>query len=196
MGIDRSYRVGIEDIEPHHYVAWAFDAPGTFGSGKTRDEALDRVETKLGGAVEVVEDFKSELGAGGYIINALFDDDLRPVAAEEIAKARSLLEETLTSLIEALERRRTSQAADIVNHVSRAELWYFDRLSLSSPREGLPDDPAERLRAVHQRTIELLPRLVHESIVTEKSGERWSARKVLRRTLWHRQDHQQQLEGV
>lgn len=188
------YRVGVEDVEPHHYVAWAFDAPGSFGSGKTKDEALDRVKAKLGGAVEVVEDFKSKLGAGDYIINALFEDDLRPVATEEIAKARSLLEETLISLIHAFERRRDPQAADVVNHVSRAERWYFDRLNLSPPREGLSEDPAERLRAVHRGTLELLPRLVNESVVTEKSGEKWSARKVLRRTLWHRQDHLQQLE--
>ncbi len=189
-----SYRVGVEDIEPHHYVAWAFDAPGSFGSGKTRDEALDRVGAKLGGAVDVVEDFKAKIGASGYIINALFEDDLRPVTTEQIAEARSLLDETLTGLIHAFERRHDLQAADIVNHVSRAERWYFDRLDLSPSREGLPEDPAERLRAVHQRTIDLLPRLVNESIVTEKSGEKWSARKVLRRTLWHRQDHLQQLE--
>ncbi len=191
-----SYRVGVEDVEPRHYVAWAFDAPGTFGSGKTPEEALDRVGAKLGGAVEIVEDLKSKLGAGGYIINALFEDDLRPVTTEEIAEAESLLEKTLASLMQAVERRRTSQAADIVNHVAQAERWYFDRLGLSSPRAGLAEDPAERLRAVHQRTIELLPHLVDESIVTEKSGEKWSARKVLRRTLWHRQDHLRQLEGV
>ena len=189
-----AHRIGLEDIEPNHYVAWAFDFPGVFGSGETQDEALDQVKEKLGGEVEVVEEFKSKLGVGDYIINALFEDDLRPVTAEEIPKAKALLEETHGRLTAASSRRSDPQATEITNHISQAEWWYFDRLNLSAPREGLPENPLERFRAVHQRTVGLLFHLVNTSDVTEKSGERWSARKVLRRNLWHRQDHLQQLE--
>ena len=189
-----AHRIGLEDIEPNHYVAWAFDIPGVFGSGKTRDAAVDQVKERLGGEVEVVEEFKSKLGVGDYITNALFEDDLRPVTAEEIPKAKASLEETRGGLTVASNRCSDPQATEIMNHISQAEWWYFDRLNLSAPREGLPENPLERFRAVHQRTVELLPHLVNTSDVTEKSGERWSARKVLRRTLWHRQDHLQQLE--
>lgn len=188
------YRVGIEDIEPNHYVAWAFDNPSVFGSGKSREEALDQVKARLGYEVEVAEEFKSKPGDGGYIINALFEDDLRPVTAEEISEARPILEETLSGIIHAFGRHPDSQSVDIINHISQAEWWYFDRLNLSSPREELSEDPIKRLRVIHQRTVELLPRLVGTTDVTEKSGESWSARKVLRRTLWHRQDHLKQLE--
>ncbi len=190
-----TYRVGIEDIEPDHYVAWVFDDPGVFGSGRTRDEAIEQVKAKLDAEVEVTEEFKSKAGTGDYIINAFFEDDRRPVTAEEVSKARPLLEETLVGLIAVFDRRPDSQSADIINHVSQAERWYFDRLGLSSHRDGLPEDPTERLRAVHQRTIALLPRLAEAQDFAEKSGEKWSARKVLRRTLWHRQDHLQQLEN-
>jgi len=188
------HRLGLEDIESNHFVAWAFDAAGIFGSGETQDEAVNQARARLGGEVEIVEEFKSKPGAGNYIINALFEDDLRLITTAEVSKAKSLLEKTLTGLARAFERRHGPRAVDTINHLSQAEWWYFDRLNLSSPREGLPEDPIERLRAIHERTIALLLELVDNEDIVEKSGEKWSARKVLRRTLWHRQDHLQQLE--
>jgi hypothetical protein len=189
-----SQRIAIEDVEPDHYVAWALDDLGVFGSGRTREAAIADVSSKVGGAVEVAEEYRSRAGAGDYIINAFFEDDLRPVTAEEIARATRMLEAALSALRQAFERRPGPDAADILRHVSQAERWYFDRLDLSASPEELPEHPLRRLEATHRRTVELLPRLVRSSAVTERSGEKWSPRKVLRRTLWHRKDHLAQIE--
>lgn len=189
-----SHRLGVEDIEPNHYVAWVFDAPGVFGSGRTREEAIEEARRRVGGTVDVAEEHRSWLSRPDYIVNAFFQDDLRPVTADEVDQARALLDRTLEEIVRAFERWPDPEASRIVGHVSQAEWWYFDRLRLSSPREGLPDEPLERLRAIHQRTVEILPRLVNERRVAENVGEQWSARKILRRTLWHRQDHLRQLE--
>ncbi len=191
-----AHPIGIEDIEPDHFVACAFEAPGIFGSGKTRDEAVADVGARLGGPVRIAEEFRARMDVGDYIINAFFQDDLRPVSTEEIATARTLLDSTLADLIRQVKRRGDQRSMDIVDHVSRAEWWYFDRLDLASPVERLPKNPTRRLRSVHERTMALLPELVGTTEVVERSGERWSARKVLRRTLWHRQDHLRQLQAL
>lgn len=177
-------------------MTWLLDTVGGYGSGPDREQALRAARDRCGGQVEVVEEVASVTAADGYIINAFFEDDRRPVTATEVAQARTELDWLLARLIRAYELRPDAGAAQVVDHIVRAEQWYFQRIDLPGPLESLPDDPVARLRAVHIRTSELTPRLIADHRVTEKSGERWSARKVLRRTLWHRQDHLAQLEAL
>jgi hypothetical protein len=42
---------------------------------------------------------------------------------------------------------------------------------------------------VRQHTRAQLPGLVGDTRIAVRADEEWSARKVLRRTLWHEQDH-------
>ena len=42
-------------------------------------------------------------------------------------------------------------------------------------------------------TCRMLPQLVGHTEIPEKKGERWSARKLVRRTLWHERAHTQQI---
>ncbi len=60
-------------------------------------------------------------------------------------------------------------------------------------RAQLPGDLLTRLRAVRANTQAQLVTLVGDGSAVSKWGELWSARKVLRRTLWHERDHTQQI---
>jgi len=52
------YNVGVEDIEPNHWVAWSFDRPGLTGKGKTQDAALVHLQSLLpDGELHVAEEF-------------------------------------------------------------------------------------------------------------------------------------------
>jgi predicted RNase H-like HicB family nuclease len=83
------YRVGIEDIEPGHWVTFVFDLPGCFSTGPSREASLAGTPAAIdehlawlarhGGMappagapirLEVVEEFRSFVGEGDYIVNA------------------------------------------------------------------------------------------------------------------------------
>ncbi len=67
-----------------------------------------------------------------------------------------------------------------MRHVATAENGYFNMFRLGS--DTLPEDPLTRLRSLAG----------NEWIVVE-SEEVWTARKIVRRALWHRRDHTAQL---
>jgi hypothetical protein len=59
----------------------------------------------------------------------------------------------------------------------------------SLPQSDLPDEVMPRLERVRAHTLASLPALTSRTGVVALSAELWSARKVLRRTLWHERDH-------
>lgn len=215
------YRLGVEDIEPDHWLAWALDLPGCFSAARTEEEAVARAPAAIADyrswlvghgraasradewcdvtVVEVFHAFSEE--ADDYLVNAFFADDRRPLAREEIAEGLALLGCSRRDLLtvarrlspEALDRPVADEArgsiAGILGHIAQAEWWYFDRLGLACPRAELPGEPFARLEQVRAWTVARLPELVDDERVTERVGEQWSARKVLRRTLWHERDH-------
>jgi hypothetical protein len=77
----------------------------------------------------------------------------------------------------------------VLEHVAKSEWWYLDRLGLAFPREGIPEDAKLFLREVHAHMLVTLPELQKRGGAVTLAGETWSARKVLRRSLWHRRDH-------
>lgn len=83
--------------------------------------------------------------------------------------------------------------AGVLEHISRAENWYLDRLDLATEWPSLPEGAVDKLAAVRTNMRDQLVKLIGETRVTASCGERWSARKVLRRTLWHERDHTQHI---
>ena len=140
-------------------------------------------------------------GADGYEVGAWFLDDWRPLSEEDVRRALLLLEWSRADLLISVEGLSAAQMAEklpgqrwpiggILNHTAGAEWWYMDNLGLSGiERDALPKDPFERLALVRARLRQLLPSLVGSSKVTGEEGELWSARKLLRRALWHERDH-------
>ncbi|HWR82597.1 MAG TPA: DinB family protein [Candidatus Deferrimicrobium sp.] len=219
------YRIGIEDIEPNHWVAWVFDLPGCFSAARSHDEALANVSRRIVeysdwlashglGSVErtermeteVTESFRSFPSEGDYFVNAFFEDDRRPLATDEIEYALRLLEfsrRDLLAVVQPLSDERLDRPVagevqgcirGILHHIATAEWWYWDRLNLAFPREEMPDDTMAALEKGRLLTKTRLPEVAGDTRITFRRGEQWSARKVVRRALWHERAHTQQIQ--
>jgi predicted RNase H-like HicB family nuclease len=223
------YHLGVEDVEPNHWVAYVFDLPGCYSSAETEEGAVLLAPARIaeyfdwrtrrgrpspladeGIVTQVDEGFRAypDKDDPDYIVNAFFEDDRRPLKPGEIGDVRWLLAQTRADLLAVVEpitptqrekriaEGRFKRINDILMHVARAELWYFDRLGLAFPRDDMPNDPLKALEQVRANTVANLPRLAGDTRVVERSGERWSARKVVRRMLWHERDHTQHIGKV
>lgn len=219
------YHLGVEDIGPNHWVAWVFELPGCFASAQTQKEAIAAVPANIAayfawlakyghtmpGAsdaieTEVADVFHSFISEGDYIVNAFFDDDRRPLTQKDVEQALRLLDYTRQDLQAVLQHSALEDLAQpisgevqgsihgILRHVSLAERWYFRNIGLDS--SPIAEDPLVALKQVREKTRLWLPTLVGDSRITEFSREQWSARKVLRRTLWHERDHTQQIRNL
>jgi hypothetical protein len=179
------------------YFEWRA-ARGRPGSG-----AGEPIEVRV---AEVFQAFPS-LEDPAYIVNAFFEDDRRALTAEAVAFGLWFLEQSRRDLLQAVSRFSPGQFAHIIaagpkdtlerilNHLAHAEWWYFDRLGLADPPQwkDVPEDPLPRLERVRAGARAILPSLAGDTRVTTRTGEQWSARKVLRRMLWHERDHTQQI---
>jgi DinB superfamily len=136
----------------------------------------------------------------GYEVNAWFLDDWKPLTKVDIDRggylltmSRMGLEHSVKGLSPVqLDEERPGERwsiAGILRHVGGAEWWYLDRLGLAFPRDQLPEDPFERLKAIRTHLITTLPSLVDKRQVVGIDGEFWSPRKLLRRAVWHERDH-------
>jgi predicted RNase H-like HicB family nuclease len=212
------YRLAVEDIEPNHWVAWVLDLPGCFSSAQTEAEAVaqapERILTYYAWlsshdpslpvvkglpAVTVVDRFRAYTSPADpdYLVNAFFEDDRRPLTYWEVAGAQRLLSWTRQDLLKMMRsiplNLLAGSVGDLLKHMAGAENWYFKQLGLELEPRQLPADPLAMFETVRANTRAKLPQLIGSQKVTESSGEQWSARKVLRRTLWHEQDHTLQI---
>lgn len=199
------------------WIAHVPDLPGCFATNADRERAIaatpHAVEQYLAWCTahnlrvlrpspplvvgEVIRSWSYE---DDYEVNAFFASDRPPLDSEETEEFERLLDATRTDLLEEikgldpiqLDKQITGERwpiAGVLKHVANAELWYMDRLSLAFPRNELPDDPLERLSKVRGHLHDQIPELARRTGVVTLSGETWSARKVIRRTLWHERDH-------
>ncbi len=76
-----------------------------------------------------------------------------------------------------------------MRHVAVAEWWYCERIGGVADWNALPTDPLAALDFSRENTRRFLPTLVGDTRVVTRVDESWSARKLLRRTLWHERDH-------
>ena len=165
----------------------------------------DEVELCLVETWEVYTiDQNFELAQEGYDVNAWFLHDWKPLTSQDLERALYLLAWCREDLLESV-RGLDQEALDaphpgerwsiagVLQHVGGAEWWYLDRLGLAFPRDQVPLDPFQRLRAVRVCLEEVLPSLVGSEKVMGVDGEFWSPRKLLRRAVWHARDHTQHI---
>ncbi len=160
--------------------------------------------------VAVVEEFRAHPSSEDpdYLVNGFFEADRRPLAYWEVAGAFRLLDWSRQDLLKVMatlspeefhspvEGEDRGTIAGVLGHVAGAENWYFDQLDRSVARSSLPEGVFERLEAVRMNSRRQLIGLIGDGRVAEDLGERWSARKVLRRTLWHERDHTQHISQL
>lgn len=154
----------------------------------------------------VAEDIRSQVLPDGFFANAFFDDDRKALTADDVARIRRLLGYTRRDLMSVISRISPEQMdrpiegevrgclRGVIRHVASAEWWYCDRLDLAFDWEDMPSDTLLSLEKTRAHTLSLLPRLVGYERISEKRSEKWSARKLARRTLWHEIVHTRQID--
>jgi uncharacterized damage-inducible protein DinB/predicted RNase H-like HicB family nuclease len=211
-----AYIVCAEEIEGR-WVAHVPDLPGCFAVHDEREAAIggapkaveDYLDWSAGHGLHVSgisppmmvsEVVRAWLYEEDYEVNAFFASDrpsLTSEEASEIAKLLRAIRNDLEAALEGLDREDLEveipgerwSIMGIVNHIATAEHWYLDRLGVGMNTSELPSDPIARVVKVRENTLAKLPQLADRKGVVTLSGETWSARKVMRRTLWHERDH-------
>lgn len=206
------------------WIAHVPDLPGCFTSDANLDLALKAVPagveaylawcrghglrvSGLSGPMIVSEVIRAWNYEVDQEVNAFFAADRPPVTTEELPQYQHLLDATRRDLIAAVDGVRSEQLGrefpgerwpmlGILRHVANAECWYLDRMGLAFPRTELVEDPFERLDQVRNHLLDSLASLASRQGVMAMAGETWSARKVLRRALWHDRDHTQHLQRL
>lgn len=161
--------------------------------------------------MEVVETFHSFVSEEDpeYLINAFFEDNRRPLTYWDVEVALRLLLWTRRDLLNVLQPARREylsrpiageiggSISGILKHIAGAENWYLDQLGLALDQVQLPADPLPMLETVRANTRAQLVKLVgDERVVKGQGSELWSARKVIRRALWHERDHTQHIKRL
>ncbi|MBN1212915.1 MAG: DinB family protein [candidate division Zixibacteria bacterium] len=218
------FHLAINDIEPNHWVAWVLEFHGCFSKGKTYDEAVTLVPGIIrnyfqwrrkhepsfvipDGSIEteIIEGIRS-FEVEDYFVNALFEHDKKLLTESDLTEIRKILSYTRQDLLEVIdslseeqinqpiEGEVTGSIAGVIKHIATAEMWYFDRIGLTFIREYRYDTLMDLLQDSRRHTLENIPRLLGDVTVHEKRKELWTARKVMRRTLWHEIAHTWQIE--
>lgn len=162
--------------------------------------------------VKVSEEFHSFPSGRNseYLVNAFFKDDERVVTQVDAgfwaAQMRYAEQDLMQILAQVPEEIKAGWNTDIArdalagvaNHLAGAEWWYFSHLGLAFDRDTMPHETLAKLETVWAQTLARYPELVGNTTqrVNESDGEWWSARKVMRRALWHRREHTTQIEEM
>jgi predicted RNase H-like HicB family nuclease len=218
------YYLGVEEIEPEHWLAWVFDLPGCFSRARTRpaviaaapDAIADYLDWLEGYSysgqrdvshirVEVGEEFEWFVTDNDYRVNAFFEDDRRLLTADDSYHINWLLEcsrKDLLSVMQPLTAEQLDRPVEgevrgsirgVLGHIAGAEHWYLESLHLAFDRSEMPSDVFRALSKVRAQTIDRLADLTGNAAIGERKGELWSARKIVRRTLWHERAHTRQI---
>jgi len=217
------YIVCAEEMDGQ-WIAHVPDLPGCFSTQKERETAIGNVPAAveayiawagghglrisgLSAPMIVSEVIRSWMYEDDYEVNAFFASDRPPVAVDELPEYELLLGAAHKDLL-ALTRDLTPEQlakelsgerwpiGGIMHHVARAEQWYLDRLGLSFPQAELAVDPFQALAQVREHLRAALPALATRTGAVTLSGEVWTARKILRRCLWHERDHTEHIRKL
>lgn len=211
-----AYIVCAEEIDGR-WTAHVPDLPGCYAVHDERDKAIQAIPRSVDAFVEwcgghgiritglsapmiVSEVIRSWDFEDGYMVHAFFASDRPPLTEVEMPEYELLLEATMVDLLHLIEDLHPDDThrdlpgesrtiAGILDHVARSDLFFMDRLGLAFSQEELPENPRGSLKKSHEHMLEQLPALMKRTGAVTIGGETWSARKVLRRSLWHRRDH-------
>ncbi len=149
---------------------------------------------------ETFESFTVEVDGGIQGVHAFFRSDLVPLTEEDVRQAllvfnwqrEELLAGVETLSTELLKHEFEGQRwtiEGILEHIAQVESWYFSRLGFEIPEPADGSDPYQSLKVSATIVNNCLPELIGFDEVFEHRQEKWSARKLVRRLLWHQRDH-------
>lgn len=142
-------------------------------------------------------------------IHAFFAPDAAPMSEDDIDWAIALLSYALQDFhkqlnalpIAALDYRRSADDWSIhtvIDHVGQGQLWYMSLLDDDPHTQKIADLPGpelDRLDSIFEQALlwlrESSPQL--RTKIVEHHGNRWSMRKIFRRSLNHLREHTEQI---
>lgn len=143
------------------------------------------------------------------LVRAFFEDDRRLLNEAEVGFLLRLLTHARQELLRVVENvpqgslaaflpdDRYGSINGLLGHIAMTEWWFCDRLRLAVPSHEIPADvPLAQLEAVRANTLRRLPELTGDDRVVRRAGELWSARKLVRRLLWHERKHTASLTAM
>lgn len=180
-------RVAVPDY--YHWLSMQ-DAETPTMSGEVELRVVERVAISHHGLAEV---------------RAFFAPDAVPLSDEDLDWGLALMSYAHTDLLATLQRASepalTWEPApgqrsilDLVDHLAQREMWLATRLD-EDPQvplvTDLPGAPLERYDKIHERAMLRLSGAAPEwrSLIREHTGERWSMRKMIRRSILHERQH-------
>ncbi len=156
---------------------------------------------------ETFEDHSEFGNPTAPVVRAFFRSDAAELSEEEARRALLIYtwqREELLAGLETLPADLLSRGMDgqpwaiegILDHLTRMEFWYFSRLGLQAEMPTTESGCLAKLDASEKMVRVLLPELAGMTGVFESEQEKWSARKVVRRLLWHQRDHIDQIRAL
>jgi hypothetical protein len=216
-------RIGLDAGFDRRAAAWVLDLPGCVAVEDDEDAALAAVDRRIEtfsawlrsngeeivepGEEQAVERFESYLLEDGYEVNATFAADREPLTPEAARIGHRWLRWAHGRFLDAAvpfadvtlvgEGRSFDE---VVSHVFTAGAWLAtrtetDQRAIPFPAADAPLD--ERLRDGFPFIDWYVARLAEGDGVrqrTDSKGEEWTARKVIRRLIYHALDHAEELE--
>lgn len=180
--------------------------PGYYAWLKAHDDYTPDVR----GPWQVIphETFRTYM-AGNVEVRAFFTPDAQPVDDEELDWGLALLNWAVEDLV-ALLRGQPESALDrvpatggwsirkVLEHLTNEQFWYVTRLDGAPTAPPIAANAGASLAQLQQVVASCAARLRKASdaervAVNEFQGERWSLRKIVRRSVWHARDHTAQV---
>ena len=201
------------------FFATAIDWSGWSRSGKTRDEALERLVAyaeryrhSLGTAaaelavpasaaeVDVAAEASGDMNIDFGVPHSIVELDREPLTAEELKRQIKLLDAAWHAFEKAAARARGKELAagprgggrdlaKIEDHVAEADRMYIGALGAKAP-------PSGDWHTTQAAFVDALQAKVRGELPERgpRGGERWPARYAVRRSAWHALDHAWEIE--
>ncbi len=195
-----TYDAYVEIAPDGSALAQILDLPGCYGRGRTEQEALASLTAAIPNYYAWMErhDDYTPVVAGPHAVlvreraatppGAFFTPDAEPVEPSDLEIDTALLEWAYADLIALASAAPESALVAALDRLLRGQLWLISRLEASpqlAPLEALPGGPRERLRMIAQASVARLRAATEDerACILEHEGERWSLRKMLRRSI-------------
>lgn len=196
------------------FVASIPRLPGCMARAKSRDEAIARAREVFRDYLELLRsrglemEHVRELDPAAFEVREpeernTFPEDFAAVHAHELRDFLHQYEATYAALLdllasrsqEELERkpgREEYSVRDCLEHIAATEAALLSRL------EAWPQGGFASVKAVHRLVAQRFGVMEPQDTAGERriSGQRWSARKVMRRLLEHQYEHLRQIRDV
>lgn len=212
-------RVGVDAGFDGGAAAWVLDLTGCVATDRSERAALADLPDRVGryrewagqpgpsDGFEVIERVETRFLDDGYEVNATFEADRVPIAAEGIRADQRLIAAAQRRFLDAAHatpggvlRGEGSRDEPMIRHVVRAGVWLASRTEIDPRTIAFPSEDVPVRRRVDEGFAFIdryIGRMLDGDGVRQRfdsKGEEWTVRKVLRRLVYHALDHAEQLE--